>query len=34
MIHFNKEEFIKNYKELKSSRKMALLYNCDKKEGG
>lgn len=31
MIHFNKEEFIKNYKELKSSRKMALLYNCDKK---
>lgn len=25
------EEFIKNYDELKSSRKMAKLYNCDKK---
>lgn len=26
----SKEEFIKNYKELKSSRKMAELYNCSK----
>ena len=24
------EEFINNYKELKSSRKMGELYNCDK----
>lgn len=28
---WSKEEFIKNYKELKSSRKMAQLYNCSRK---
>ena len=29
--NWNKEEFIKNYQQLKSSRKMAELYNCDRK---
>lgn len=27
---FNKDEFIKNYNELRSSRKMAELYKCNK----
>ena len=32
MIDFGKnEDFIKNYQLLKSSRKMAELYHCDKK---
>lgn len=32
MIDFGSdEEFIENYKKLKSSRKMGELYNCDKK---
>lgn len=30
-IIFNDEEFVENYKRLKSSRKMAKLYGCDKK---
>ena len=30
MINFDKDEFIKNYNELKSSRKMADLYKCSK----
>lgn len=29
--NWNKEEFIKNYQQLKSSRKMAKLYNCNRK---
>ena len=28
--NWNKEEFIKNYQQLKSSRKMAELYNCNR----
>ena len=28
--NLNKEEFIKNYQQLKSSRKMAELYNCNR----
>ena len=32
MINFGSDEdFIKNYKNLKSSRKMGELYGCDKK---
>lgn len=30
-IIFGNEEFIENYKKLKSSKKMAKLYGCDKK---
>lgn len=30
MINFDKEDFIKNYNNLKSSRKMAELYGCSK----
>ena len=28
--NWNKEEFVKNYQQLKSSRKMAELYNCNR----
>lgn len=31
MIEFEEEEFVKNYDNLKSSRKMAELYSCDRK---
>lgn len=30
MVNFNQEEFISNYKKLKSARKMSKLYGCSK----
>lgn len=31
MFEFEEKEFVKNYDNLKSSRKMAELYSCDRK---